>query len=317
MSRTYPKISIITPSYGQAQYMEQTIQSVVSQNYPNLEFIIIDGCSTDGTTDIIKKYGKHLKYWVSEPDNGQAHAINKGLKHATGNLVNWLNSDDYLEPGALYALAEAWQRYPDSDVFCGFTRCFWDETNKTSHTYRMGLRCNATSTLLNIQMNQPGTFYKTSVMKELGGVNESLRYVFDDELWMRYLCSYGQSKVVKLKTLIANFRQHGNSKSYGEGFTGFYDEQQQILLHLANIISLRNSLLTCLKEEPIGSNYQPGTWDLKQLNTDQFGGWFENKYMVTLWNQGFKKDAKQGLKKSLRYGYFNFDRKSISLLFWK
>jgi glycosyltransferase involved in cell wall biosynthesis len=91
-----PKISILTPSYNQGQYIEQTIQSILSQNYPNLEYIVIDGGSTDNTVEILKKYDQHITYWVSEKDRGQSHAINKGIEKCTGVLFNWLNSDDYL-----------------------------------------------------------------------------------------------------------------------------------------------------------------------------------------------------------------------------
>ena len=103
----YPKITIITPSFNQGNYLEQTIDSVLSQNYSNLEYIIIDGGSADNSVDIIKKYEKHLAYWVSEKDKGQTNAINKGLKIATGDIVNWLNSDDYYEPDALHKVADA------------------------------------------------------------------------------------------------------------------------------------------------------------------------------------------------------------------
>src|ERR1700733_14532761 len=105
MEKIYPKISIVTPSYNKGQYIEQTIQSVLDQNYPNLEYIIIDGGSTDNTIEIIEKYAPYLKYWVSEKDKGQANAINKGLQYCTGEIFNWLNSDDYLEPDSLEKIA--------------------------------------------------------------------------------------------------------------------------------------------------------------------------------------------------------------------
>ena len=96
---TYPRISIVTPSFNQALFVEETIQSVISQNYPNKEYIIIDGSSTDATVDIIKKYESQISYWVSEPDRGQSHALNKGLKCATGDIIGWINSDDTYMPG--------------------------------------------------------------------------------------------------------------------------------------------------------------------------------------------------------------------------
>lgn len=97
----YPKITLVTPSFNQGEFIEETIRSVLLQNYPNLEYIIIDGGSTDDTVAIIKKYEKYISYWISEKDKGQSEAINKGLKIATGEIFNWLNSDDYYAPGTL------------------------------------------------------------------------------------------------------------------------------------------------------------------------------------------------------------------------
>src|SRR3990172_6693239 len=106
----YPKISIVTPSFNQDQYLEETILSVINQNYPDLEYIIIDGGSTDNSIDIIKKYEKHLTFWVSEKDKGQCDAINKGLKKCTGDIFNWLNSDDHYFPGTLQKVAESFSQ---------------------------------------------------------------------------------------------------------------------------------------------------------------------------------------------------------------
>jgi len=116
---SWPKISIVTPSYNQAQFLERTILSVLNQNYPNLEYIIIDGGSTDGSVEIIKKYEKYLTYWVSEKDNGQADAINKGFKVATGNIVAWQNSDDIYLPDAFFKIANKFRQEDDSDVVFG------------------------------------------------------------------------------------------------------------------------------------------------------------------------------------------------------
>ena len=118
----YPRITIITPSYNQGQFIEETIQSVLNQGYPNLEYIIIDGGSTDQTVEIIKRYAAQIAYWVSEPDRGQTHAINKGLAQATGEILAYLNSDDYYLPGALHAVAKYFGCNPQVDLLHGCCR---------------------------------------------------------------------------------------------------------------------------------------------------------------------------------------------------
>jgi glycosyltransferase involved in cell wall biosynthesis len=114
-----PLISIVTPSYNQGRFLETAIRSVVEQDYPHVEHVIIDGGSTDGSVDIIRAHEKHLAYWISEPDRGQSHALNKGLDRCRGTLLGWLNADDYFRPGALRAFAGAWRHRPDAGAWVG------------------------------------------------------------------------------------------------------------------------------------------------------------------------------------------------------
>jgi glycosyltransferase involved in cell wall biosynthesis len=309
-----PKISIITPSFNQGQFIGQTISSILDQGYPNLEYIVIDGGSTDNTVEVIKSFGGRITYWVSEPDRGQAHAINKGLERVTGDIVNWINSDDYLEPGSLMAIAKAWMSKPGTAVVCGYTRCFWHDSGATSHTYRMGLRKSVASTILNIEMNQPGTFYAADAVKSLGGINESLRYVFDNELWMRYLCKYGLKNIVMADGLIAHFRQHGESKSFGEGFHLFALEQAMIVAHLVKLTGLPQYLAGFYAGSESKPGYLPGEWDLSSLETYRFNGWFANRHMVTLYNSGHAKEAAASLKLAVKSGEFTFERKNLALI---
>ncbi len=125
------KISVVTPSYNQGPYLEKTILSVIEQGYPNLEYIIIDGGSTDNSLEIIKKYERHLSYWVSEKDRGQSHAINKGFGHAGGDLFGWLNSDDFYAPDALKTAAEVYQANPADSTMVSTSWVVRSETGLT------------------------------------------------------------------------------------------------------------------------------------------------------------------------------------------
>jgi glycosyltransferase involved in cell wall biosynthesis len=213
--KKWPKISIITPSYNQGQYIEETILSVINQGYPNLEYIIIDGGSTDDTVNIIKKYEKDLTYWVSEPDRGQSHAINKGLSVATGELFNWLNSDDLLAEDSLFTIGSCFAE-EQTNVLCGFCNQFEGVISNTMYHYQMGICKSAEETIVAHGMNQPATFYKLEIVRSLGGINESLLYVMDLELWFKYLLTYGLENIKVSNKTLAHFRLHKESKSVGQ-----------------------------------------------------------------------------------------------------
>lgn len=182
----YPKLSIITPSYNQAIYLERTIISVLNQGYPNLEFIIIDGGSTDGSIDIIKKYEDRITYWESCVDTGQANAINKGFKIATGEWVGWQNSDDVYCPNTFIELANAINMWPHFDLFLADIYLI-DKDEKILNNLRY-----VTPTfysLLNegMVMANQATFWRRDLFSAVGYLDESMHYNFDYEWFLRIL----------------------------------------------------------------------------------------------------------------------------------
>ena len=225
------KITIITPSYNQGQFIEQTIDSVLSQNYASLEYIIVDGGSTDNTVEIIKKHEKHLAYWVSEPDKGQSDAINKGLKRATGDIVNWLNSDDYYEPDTLHKVSDAFAD-DNTNVLCGKSRLFkGDATVKHSRGTDI-YDDNLAKTIGWARIDQPETFFRKSVIDQIGSVNPALHYVMDKEWWVRYLLAFGLSGIRKIDEVLVNFRLHESSKTISQS-GGFEAETDALYFNLA------------------------------------------------------------------------------------
>lgn len=205
------KITVITPSFNQGDYLEQTIDSVLSQNYTNLEYIIIDGGSTDNSVEIIKKHEKNLTFWVSEKDNGQSNAINKGLKIATGEVINWLNSDDWYENNALQKVGAAFEN-EQTNVFCGRSRIVEDgkeiRQNKGTDIYS-----TIEKTIGFARIDQPETFFRKSCIDKIGLLNENFHYVMDRDWWIRYLLLFGLNGIEKTDGILVNFRSHASSKT--------------------------------------------------------------------------------------------------------
>ncbi len=179
-----PRISITTPSYNQAPYLEETIRSVLLQNYCDLEYFVIDGGSTDGSVDIIRKYESWLTGWISEPDDGQSAAINKGWRRSSGELIAWLNSDDAYEPGALFKIATFAVGNPDVELMYG--DCWI--VDQEGRPVRMAPADSFDLARLLADdwiIPQQSAFVRRTVYDDLGGVDESLHYVMDWEYWLR------------------------------------------------------------------------------------------------------------------------------------
>lgn len=211
-----PKISIITPSYNQGQYIEETIRSVLLQAYPNLEYIIIDGGSTDRTVDIIKKYEPWITYWVSEPDRGQTYAINKGLAKATGDIIAYLNSDDYYLPNTFFKVAESFRSFPDADLFHGRCRYVNETGDKIGEQWGNIACFTEIIDLWGVwwrkqQFVQPEVFWTKRITEKIGLFNEDLYFVMDYEYWCRILQNNGC--VAKIDAEFTCFRFTPEQKS--------------------------------------------------------------------------------------------------------
>ncbi len=205
----WPRISIVTPSFNQARFLEDTITSVLSQGYPNLEYLILDGGSTDGSVDIIRRHAGRLAYWASEPDRGQADAIAKGFGRATGEILAYLNSDDVLLPGALARVAGAFTQRPRPDLVFGHVMIVDAEGRPLGERRlcRMGWydflgpgNCLA----------QPATFWTRRVYDAAGGIDPAFYYQMDLDFYIRVVRAGGRLRHVRAP--LANIRMHPDGK---------------------------------------------------------------------------------------------------------
>ncbi len=220
-----PKLSIVTPSYNQGGFLETTMLSVLEQSYPRFEYIVIDGGSTDESVEIIRRYQDRVAYWVTEKDGGQAHAINKGLKRATGEIFAFINSDDLYLPGALRAVGEYFRRHPTCTWLCGDTILF-GPGRAPEHPRTRVPKSAAHALSWAYRAPQPGMFWRREIVAD--GFQEKWRYCFDNELYVRLLLRGHRCE--HLPVAVAAYRLHPTSKTVAEaaGFDREFDEIAEI-----------------------------------------------------------------------------------------
>jgi GT2 family glycosyltransferase len=225
MSDACPLVSIVTPSYNQAAYLEKTIQSVLTQDYPRIEYLIVDGGSSDGSLDIIKRYANRLSYWISERDEGQTHAINKGFQRATGSILAWLNSDDTYLPGAVRQAVDALVAHPEHDLV--YSNCDYVDADGRVLQTIIAWEFVRRRILSGIPLVlQPASFFRRRALDQVGPLEESLRYLMDHDLYVRMVIA--GLTFLRVGDVWAQFRWHASSKTATQ-WVGFGLEMQRIV----------------------------------------------------------------------------------------
>jgi glycosyltransferase involved in cell wall biosynthesis len=219
--KPWPRISVVTPSYNQAEFLEQTIRSVLLQGYPNLEYFVIDGGSSDESVEIIKKYEAYLTYWVSEPDRGQSHAINKGFERSTGEIMCWLNSDDYYLPNTLITVAENLAQGTGNYAVVGHcVQVFPDGRPSITHEGKYENLQRLLQFWKGYQMHQSAIFWRREVFEKTGFLDENQHYIMDFDYWVRIARHFEFKNV---DGVLACFNYHENAKT-GDGFVKYSHE---------------------------------------------------------------------------------------------
>lgn len=210
----WPKISIVTPSFNQGKYLERTLRSIHAQRYPNLQHIVIDGGSTDNTVTILRKYESYFDYWISEPDRGQTHALNKGITKASGQIINWINSDDILYENALFEVAEIWKEQRPHLIIGGAVDVDANGQITKINSPRVPSDYLGVLAYWNVVMPQPTTFIDRELFDRLGMLREDLHYRMDWEFYLRVITSLGsRTKIVTLQENLGEILYHSECKS--------------------------------------------------------------------------------------------------------
>ncbi len=213
---TLPRVTVVTPSFNQGDFLEATIESVLTQDYPNIEYMVVDGGSTDRSVEIIRQYADRLAYWISERDSGQSSAINKGWRRGTGDIFAFLNSDDTYLPGAIRTAVEFLNAHPDAGIAYGDCLAI-DEKGATIEKYDARFREFDIGTVMytcRAPFPQPAAFIRADVVHRIGLMDESLQYAMDYDYWLRAGLHY---RLAYIPATLATYRLHPASKSVSRG----------------------------------------------------------------------------------------------------
>lgn len=252
--KTWPKISLVTPSYQQGEFLEQTLLSVLDQDYPNLEYLVMDGGSTDDSVEIIRRHESRLAHWQSEPDGGQAAAVREGLAQSSGEIMAWLNSDDLIFPGTLAYVADYFRQNPDVDVVYGHRIII----NERGYETGRWILPSHDSELLPWAdfIPQECTFWRREIYEKVGGIDPEFQFALDWDLFLRF--QKAGARIVRLPYFLGGFRIHANQKNAVTINTDGFREMRKI------------------REAALGDVFQRGSLH-KRIN------WLQAKGVMTTW----------------------------------
>jgi glycosyltransferase involved in cell wall biosynthesis len=211
-----PKISVVMPSFNHRQFIERSLLSVLNQRYANVELIVVDGGSTDGTVDIIRKYEQHLAYWISEPDKGQSDALNKGFARATGDIYGWLNSDDLYTPVALHRAVAAFLANPGTKIVHGDWMTIDSDDRTIEREYSFDFNLNHFK-YEGFVLNAQATFWRPEVHRRFGGFDQSLHNTMDYQMLLAFGINEGNAAFLRIPDILGCFRRHEDQKTGGAG----------------------------------------------------------------------------------------------------
>ena len=304
----WPKISLIIPSFNQGHYIEETIRSILHQNYPNLELIVIDGGSTDATASVLKKYSPWIDYQVSEKDNGQSHAINKGIKKISGEIVNWVNSDDYLAQNALFEIASYFVTHPDVVLIYGNSDIVYPGIETTHYE---AVEFEPLDFISRISVHQPSTFWRTKLFDEVGLLDENMHFCMDYDLWARIVFNH---QTRKLNKTLSGFRRYPESKSSNfEDQNNIYNEYRKVVSRFFN--SMASEHVSRLKDAKVYNNPEDVKYKIPNPPSPELVKRMLDKYLYICASQEYIRSDIKKANQILKY-CFNRSTFAEAVLLW-
>jgi glycosyltransferase involved in cell wall biosynthesis len=230
-----PLVTIVTPSFNQGQFIEETILGILNQTYKNIQYIVVDGGSTDNTMEVVNQYRDRIDIIIHEKDKGQTDAINKGFKLAKGELVGWINSDDILYPDCVEKIVELYMKKPDGVIIYNKYQNIIDRISKIKHLITVNIANKEHLLKIDYRIIQQGSFYNTDTIKKINYLNEKLHYCMDLDLWLRLL-DYG--KIYGIEDIpYSAFREWEDTKTSTGGYKFFREIRKVLFQHGANLFS--------------------------------------------------------------------------------